>query len=101
MVVPIEIKEMYTASPENRKSVTICEAIWADGSDPPPPFMIVPGQKIMENWIAQELVRKERIAYTETRYTNDDVALLYLNHLITHVRAGLTKPWKILLLDSH
>ncbi len=65
MVVPIEIKEMYyTASPENRKSVIICEAIRADGSDPP--FVIVPGQKIMENWIAQELVGKERISCTET-----------------------------------
>jgi hypothetical protein len=42
IVVPIEIKEMYTASPKNRKSVTIYEAIWADGSNPPPPFIIVP-----------------------------------------------------------
>jgi len=51
MVVPIEVSEMYKASPENRKSVTICKAICADGSPPPPPFIIVPGIKIMETWI--------------------------------------------------
>jgi hypothetical protein len=50
IVVPKEVKEIYTASSENRKSITICEAIRADGSEPPPPFIIVPGQKIMDNW---------------------------------------------------
>ena len=37
IVVPIEIKELYTSSPENRKSVTIIESISADGRPPPPP----------------------------------------------------------------
>jgi hypothetical protein len=45
VVVPTEVKELYTSSPENRKSVTIIEAIRADGSYLPPPFLIVPGQK--------------------------------------------------------
>jgi len=44
-----DIKEIYIASPENRRSMTIVKAIRADGSDPPPPFIIIPGQKIMEN----------------------------------------------------
>jgi hypothetical protein len=48
--VPIEVKELYTASPENRKSVTIIETIQADGREPLPPFIITPGQKIMDNW---------------------------------------------------
>jgi len=55
-MVPSDIKEMYTASPENRRSVTIVEAIRADRSNPPPPFIIIPGQKIMENWVILELV---------------------------------------------
>jgi hypothetical protein len=101
MVVPTEVMEMYKASPENRKSVTVCEAIRADGSDPPPPFIIVPGIKIMEAWIAQGLVGPEAIQTTPTGYTNNEVALQYLEHLIKHLRAGPTKPWKILLLDSH
>ena len=44
-----DIKEIYIVSPENRRSMTIVEAIRADRSDPPPPFIIVPGQKIIEN----------------------------------------------------
>jgi hypothetical protein len=44
--------ELYQASPENHKSVMICEVIRADGSEPPPLFIIVLGEKIMEAWIA-------------------------------------------------
>ena len=101
VIVPTEVMELYQASPENRKSVTICEAIRADGTEPPPPFIIVPGEKVMEAWVAQELVGEERIRPTTTGYTNNEVALEYLDHLILHLRAGLSKPWKILLLDSH
>jgi hypothetical protein len=90
--VPIEVKELYTASPENRKSVTIIETIQADGREPPPPFIITPGQKIMDNWIRDELVGKERVACSPTGYTNNEIALQYLDHLIEHTRAGLTKP---------
>ena len=101
VVVPTEVKELYTSSPENRKSVTIIESIIADGREPPPPFVIAPGQKIMDNWIADELVGQERVACTPTGYTNNQIALQYLDHLIKHTRAGPTKPWKILLLDGH
>ena len=42
VVVPTEVKELYTASPENRKSLTIIKTICADGSTPPPPIVICP-----------------------------------------------------------
>ena len=43
VIVPIEVKELYTASPENRKSVTVIETVIADGREPLPPFVIAPG----------------------------------------------------------
>jgi hypothetical protein len=49
IIVPVEVKELYTASPENRKSVTVIETAIADGREPLPPFVIAPGQKIMDN----------------------------------------------------
>jgi len=49
VIVPIEVKELYTASPENRKSVTIIETIHTDSREPLPPFVIAPGKKIMDN----------------------------------------------------
>jgi hypothetical protein len=51
VIVLIEVMELYKASPENRKSITICEAIRVDGSEPPPPFIIVPGKKVIEAWV--------------------------------------------------
>jgi hypothetical protein len=50
IVVPIKVLEMYKASPENRKSVIICKAIYADGSPPPPLFIIIPRIKIIETY---------------------------------------------------
>jgi len=101
VVVPTDIKELYTASPENRKSITVIETIIADGRDPPPPFIIAPRQKIIDNWVHENLIRKERIAATLTSYTNNNIAMQYLDHLIKHTHAGPNKLWKILLLDSH
>jgi hypothetical protein len=48
VIVPIEVMELYQASLENYKSITICKAIRADKSDPPPPFIIVPGKKVIK-----------------------------------------------------
>jgi hypothetical protein len=49
VIVPIEVKELYTASPKNRKSVTIIETIHIDSREPLLPFVITPRKKIMDN----------------------------------------------------
>jgi hypothetical protein len=48
IIVPIQVKEAFTHSPKNRKSVTIIETIYADEREPPPPFIITPRQKIIK-----------------------------------------------------
>ena len=101
VIVPIEVKELYTAGPENRKSVTIIEAICADGSEPPPPMIICPGQRIMESWIHDNLLGSEVIAQSATGYTNEAIATAWLQHFITFINAGRDNPWKLLLLDGH
>ena len=101
VIVPVEVKELYTASLENRKSVTIIETIHADGREPIPPFVIVPGKKIMDAWVSENLIGTEHIECTPTGYTNNDVVMKYLDHLIQYSRAGPNKPWKMLLLDGH
>ena len=55
IIVPTEVKEHYTSSPKNRKSLTVIETIIADGREALPPFIITPGKKIMENWLAELL----------------------------------------------
>jgi hypothetical protein len=101
VIVPIEVKKLYMVSPENRKSVMIIETIHADGCEPLPPFVIAPGKKIMDNWISENLVSTEYIEYTPTGYTNNNIAMKYLNHLIKYSKASLNKPWKILLLNGY
>ena len=99
--MPIEVKELYTASPENRKLVMIIETIYANRREPLPLFVITPGKKIMDNWVSENLVGTEHIEYTPTGYTNNDVAMKYLDYLIKYSKASPNKPWKILLLDGH
>lgn len=101
VVVPIEVVDLYAPSPENRKSVTVFETVYADGRKPIPPFVVCPGIKIMENWIHDNLTEDESITTSPTGYTNDKVVMDYLDHLIEHTRASAIKPWKLLLLDGH
>jgi hypothetical protein len=49
VIVPIEVKELYIASPENRKLVTIIETIYIDSREPLLPFVIAPRKKIIDN----------------------------------------------------
>jgi len=101
VIVLVEVKELYTVSLENWKSVTVIETAIADGREPLPPFVIAPSQKIMDSWILEKLIGTEHIACTPTGYTNNEIIMQYLNHLIKHSKARLNKPWKILLLNGH
>jgi hypothetical protein len=101
VIVPIEVKELYTASPENRKSVTIIETVRADGRKTLPPYIITPGKKIMDNWIHENLNGDERVDCSDTGYINNRIIMDYANHLIQHSHAGPDKPWKLLLCDGH
>jgi hypothetical protein len=51
VIVLIEVMELYKASLENRKSVTICKAIRVNGSEPPLSYIIIPGKKVIEAWV--------------------------------------------------
>ena len=92
VIVPSDVKELYTSSPENRKSVTIIKTIQADRRKPLPPFIITPGKKIMDNWIRDELVGEEAVTCSLTGYTNNQIAIDYLDYLIKYTRASPEKP---------
>ena len=49
VIMPIEVKELYIASPKNRKLVTIIETIYVDSYKPLLPFIITPKKKIIDN----------------------------------------------------
>ncbi|RPA97609.1 hypothetical protein L873DRAFT_1690158, partial [Choiromyces venosus 120613-1] len=101
VIVPTQVKELYTASPENRKSLTIIETICADGREPLPTVIICPGEKIMENWIQDNLTGAEVITVLPTGYTNERIALAWLDHFIKHAGTSPDQHWCILLLEGH
>ena len=55
VVVPIDVKELYCSSPENRMQLTIIESVAADGSPLIPPTIICPGKRFMESWFHDKL----------------------------------------------
>jgi hypothetical protein len=46
-----------------------------DRRKPLPLFVIAPRKQIIDNWINEKLISKEKIATTLTGYTNNKVAL--------------------------
>jgi hypothetical protein len=38
---------------------------------------------------------------SDSRYTNKEISLIYLDHIILHTNARLDKPLKVLLMDQH
>ena len=55
----------------------------------------------MESWIHDNLTGAEVITVSQTGYSNENVALSWLNHIIKHVGARPEAYWRILLLDRY
>ncbi|RFU30219.1 hypothetical protein B7463_g6116, partial [Scytalidium lignicola] len=101
VLVPIEVTELYSLSPENRRSVTLIETISANGKAPIPPVIIVQGKYHMNSWYeGGNLDGSELIHLSENGYTTDHIGLRFLHHFIQHTKASSDKPWKLLLMDN-
>jgi hypothetical protein len=55
----------------------------------------------MQNWINSTLEDATVISLSDTGYTNERLALEWLEHFINHTGSGPGKLWKILLMDSY
>jgi hypothetical protein len=91
VVVPIGIKEMYTRIPENYMSLTIIECISIDGKAIPP-IVIVPRVMIIVSWFHENMTGHEVITVSLSRYTNEGIYIVWLDHFIKHNDCGPNKP---------
>jgi hypothetical protein len=41
------------------------------------------------------------VVLLDSRYTNKEISLIYLDYIILHTNARLDKPLKVLLIDQH
>ena len=101
VIVPKSVTKLYTATQGSRKQITVIETVRGDGKQTLPPFIIAPGEHIMENWISEKLIGEEYIDFSSSGYINNSVIMKYGDHLIKHTYAGPNKQWKLLLLDGH
>jgi hypothetical protein len=75
ILVPDDICEYYSISPENRKSLTIIESVNAAGHKLIPPVLIIQEQRLMQNWVQPELPAETLIKTSENEFTGDEIAI--------------------------
>jgi hypothetical protein len=72
IIIPEEVKELYSLSPENRKSVTVIETISYINIKKIPPVIIIPGSIYMESWYRNQIMtRGELVLLSPTGFIND------------------------------
>ena len=81
-LIPLDIKQYYAVSPENRKSITVFEMINAAGQYPPPPMVIIQGQKLMASWFCGERPSGIRILTSDSGFTSNQIGIEFLRHYI-------------------
>ena len=91
---------MYSLSPKDRKSLTIIETIYAKGYNDIPLFIIVQGKYYILEQYHNSLKQGEKVVTSEKGFTNDEIALQWLDHFIEFSKAGPNKEYKLLLLDN-
>jgi hypothetical protein len=100
IVVPAYVTELYTATAEDWKSITMIETIIANRTVIPP-LIIIQGKQHIENWYSTKLEKDIQVVLSDSGYTNKEISLILLDYIALHTNAGLDKRPKILLIDQH
>lgn len=92
----------YFALPQNRESATAIEAISAGGCVIPL-FLILSGRTHSSSWYQEHvnLHPQSRVAVVETGYSNDELALEWIQHFNEHSRKGQLGAKRLLIVDGH
>lgn len=99
IVVPLGITEIYVRNPENRLSITIIESICTNGKIIPP-ICIISSVNIIGNWFFPAMTGHEVVTVSDSRYTNESICMIWLDHFIKHNNYGPDKLWVILLINE-
>ncbi|KHJ31848.1 putative multidrug resistance protein fnx1 [Erysiphe necator] len=94
VVVPAHVHELYTGSPENGLSITVIKTI-STGGNYQPPFIILPGEKLMDNWCHENVENDTWATTSPTGYISSQAMLEYLKYFVKFSDSGPNKPWAI------
>jgi hypothetical protein len=93
--------EWTVDNPENRLSITVFEAINAEGYALPE-CIIIPGKQHMDSWYTN-LEPNALVIINDSGYTNENIAIKYMLHFIQHSSEYIGKPGetRLLVIDGH
>jgi hypothetical protein len=84
--------------PGDREWTTLIQGVSAIGRVIPP-FLIFAGKVLISNWFTEDLPRNWVIQVSPTGWTNNDLALAWLEHFDTHARP--VGAYRLLIIDGH
>lgn len=85
--------------PNNRDFITSMESISA-GGETIPSFLIISGVNILHKWCQEnDLDGRTVLSISDIGYSNDDLAIDWLNHFIEHTQTKRPGAWTLLIID--
>ena len=85
----------------DREYITSVESITVGGKTTPP-MLILCGVLILEKWAEEnDLDEDILLATSPTGYSNDELALQWLEHFEIHSRRPQVRVWRLLILDGY
>ena len=94
-------KPLLLTDPDNREYITSVESI-SGGGKTIPPMLILCGIYILERWAEENDLDKDiLLATSPTGYSNDELALQWLEHFEIHSRKSQEGVWRLLILDGY
>ncbi|KAL8330733.1 hypothetical protein RB593_001619 [Gaeumannomyces tritici] len=95
-----DIEAWYQSDPDHRNLVTIMETCSAAGATIPP-FIIMAGIYISEKHVRNSLDPGTTLTTSENGWTDDLIALDWLDHFLQHAKPASPDEYRLLLIDNH
>ena len=94
-------KPLLLTAPDNQKYITSVESI-SGGGKAIPPMLILCGILILEKWAEEnDLDEDILLATSPIGYSNDELALRWLEHFEIHSQKSQVGVWRPLILDEY
>src|SRR5437762_4693490 len=95
-----ELEDPVHCDPGARTLVTALECVSAAGTAIPP-YIILPGVEIQAKFFYNRLDTRDTINVSPTRYTEDHIALAWLEHFHRTTVPKDPDEWRIIIIDGH
>ena len=95
-----KVKKFVMIDPDNRDYITSTECISAGGRVLPP-LVILQRRLILDKWAYSDLNKDSVLAFSDSGYSNEELALGQLKHFDQHTKKLQQGDWRCLILDDY